>query len=567
MPHHTPLIATLAAALVLAYIAGMFALRLRLSPIVGYLIAGVAIGPFTPGFVGDQALAPELSEIGVILLMFGVGLHFSLGDLLAVRAIAIPGAIVQMAIATALGAGLAWLLGWSIGAGLVFGLSLSVASTVVLLRALEERRLLDSDRGRIAIGWLIVEDLAMVLVLVILPPFAGMLGGNATDVHVDTNVLLSLTVTLGKVAAFVAVMLVVGRRMIPWLLERTAGVGSRELFTLAVLAIALGVAYASARLFDVSFALGAFFAGVVLNGSRLSHEAAAESLPFRDAFAVLFFVSVGMLFDPAVLLREPLAVVGVFLIITVGKSFAALAIVRAFGRPLQVGLPIAVSLAQIGEFSFILAGLGIDLGLLPKDGRDLILSGAILSIVANPLLFAALDRWMAGRESADAGARETAVDEAPAGPSLPTNGHIVLIGFGRVGSRVGRTLHADGHAIALVELNRDLLDQARAAGIPSVLGNAAADAMLAAVNIAKARAIVIAIPQILEAGEIAKHARESNPGIAVLARAHADADVDHLLECGADVAFMGEREIARSMCDSVEALTRHLGKLDSVQVS
>jgi CPA2 family monovalent cation:H+ antiporter-2 len=568
MPHHTPLIATLAAALVLAYVAGMLALRLRLSPIVGYLVAGIAIGPFTPGFVGDQALAPELSEIGVILLMFGVGLHFSLGDLLAVRAIAIPGAIVQMAIATALGAGLAWLLGWPLGAGLVFGLSLSVASTVVLLRALEERRLLDSDRGRIAIGWLIVEDLAMVLVLVILPPFAGMLGGSATSAHVDTNVLLSLVITLGKVTAFVAVMLVVGRRTIPWLLERTAGVGSRELFTLAILAIALGVAYASARLFDVSFALGAFFAGVVLNGSRLSHEAAAESLPFRDAFAVLFFVSVGMLFDPAVLVREPLAVVGVFLIITVGKSLAALAIVRAFGRPLQVGLPIAVSLAQIGEFSFILAGLGIDLGLLPKDGRDLILAGAILSIVANPLLFTALDRWMLAREKSNAtDAHETASDDAFAGPPLPESGHVVLIGFGRVGSRVGRALHANGHAIALVEMDRDLLEEARAAGIAGILGNAAANVMLAAVNIAKARAIVIAIPQILEAGEIAKHAREANPGIAVLARAHADADVDHLLKSGADAAFMGERELARSMSDSVEALTMHLGEQASMRAS
>jgi len=561
MPHHTPLIATLVAALVLAYIAGMLAHRLRLSPIVGYLLAGVAIGPFTPGFVGDQALAPELSELGVILLMFGVGLHFSLGDLLAVRAIAIPGAVVQIAIATALGMLLSWLLGWPFGAGLVFGLALSVASTVVLLRALEERRLLETNRGRIAIGWLIVEDLAMVLVLVLLPAVAGLLGGNATDA--DANVWAALGITLGKVAAFIALMLLVGRRMIPWLLERTAGVGSRELFTLSVLAIALGVAFASARLFDVSFALGAFFAGMVLNESKLSHQAAAESLPFRDAFAVLFFVSVGMLFDPAILFRQPLPVIAVFLIITVGKSLAALAIVRAFGRPLKVGLTIAVSLAQIGEFSFILAGLGVDLGLLPTEGRDLILAGAILSIIANPLLFGVLDRWLTrdAEAAAVAPAQHDARDDMPAGPPIPQRDHIVLVGFGRVGSRVGRALHEGGHALALIEADRDLLEQARASGIAGILGNAVADDVLAAANVATARAVLIAIPQILEAGQIVKRARALNAGIAVLARAHADSDVDYLLKSGADAAIMGEREIARSMCESVNALTRHLDKL------
>jgi CPA2 family monovalent cation:H+ antiporter-2 len=570
MPHHTPLIATLVAALVLAYVAGMLAMRLRLSPIVGYLIAGVAIGPFTPGFVGDQALAPELAELGVILLMFGIGLHFSLSDLLSVKRVAIPGAIGQIVIATLLGMGLAWLLGWSLGAGLVFGISLSVASTVVLLRALEERRLLETNRARIAIGWLIVEDLATVLVLVLLPALAGVLGGNAAQGSGDGNIVAALAITLGKVAAFVALMLVVGRRVIPWLLERAAGVGSRELFTLAVLAIALGIAYASGLLFGVSFALGAFFAGIVLNESRLSHQAAAESLPFRDAFAVLFFVSVGMLFDPAILLRQPVPVLGVFLIITVGKSLAALAIVRALGLPMRVGLTVAVSLAQIGEFSFILAGLGVDLGLLPKDGRDLILAGAILSILANPLLFAALHRWQASREadgSADASVSSETANDGPAGPPLPESGHIVLVGFGRVGSRVGRTLLANGHSLALIEMDRDLLNEARAAGIPAILGNAASSDVLAAANVAGARAVLIAIPQILEAGEIVKHAREANPTIAVLARAHADADVDHLLACGADAAIMGEREIARGICESIEALTANLGTLASTRAN
>jgi len=560
MIHDTPLIATLVSALVLAYVAGMLAQRVRLSPLVGYLIAGIAIGPFTPGIVADQALAPELSELGVILLMFGVGLHFSLGDLLAVKTIAIPGAIVQITIATVLGMLLSWLLGWSFGAGLVFGLALSVASTVVLLRALEERRLLDSNRGRIAIGWLIVEDLAMVLVLVLLPALAGLLGGTVDAAHSEHGVLAALAITLGKVATFVALMLIVGRRVIPWLLERTAGVGSRELFTLAVLAIALGVAYASARLFDVSFALGAFFAGMVLNESKLSHEAAAESLPFRDAFAVLFFVSVGMLFDPAILLRQPLPIVGVFLIIVLGKSLAALLIVRVFGRPLEVGLTIAVSLAQIGEFSFILAGLGVELGLLPKDGRDLILAGAILSIVANPLLFVALDRWQARRD-AESAARTA--DEAPVGLPVPAQGHIVLIGFGRVGALVGRQLHEAGEALALIETNRDHLDNARALGIAGVLANAAAEEALVDANIATARAILVAIPQTIEAGQIIQHARALNPAIAVLARAHSDADVAYLLGCGADAAIMGEREIARSMCEAVDGLARYFARADA----
>jgi CPA2 family monovalent cation:H+ antiporter-2 len=558
MPHYTPLIATIVFALVLACAAGALALRLKLSPIVGYLIAGVAVGPFTPGFVADQALAAELSEIGVILLMFGVGLHFSLGDLLAVRAIAIPGAAVQITIATLLGMLLAWLIGWPIGEGLVFGLALSTASTVVLLRALESRRLIETTRGRIAVGWLIVEDLAMVLTLVLLPPLAALLGGTPAAGHAGENLYAALGLTFAKVAAFIALMLIVGRRAIPWLLERLAGFGSREIFTLTVLAIALGVAYASARLFDVSFALGAFFAGMVLNESKLSHEAAEQSLPFRDAFAVLFFVSVGMLFDPAIVLRHPLALLATLAIIVVGKSIAALAIVRLFGRPSDVGLTIAASLAQIGEFSFILAGLGADLGLLGKEGRDLILAGAILSICLNPLLFTALDGWFARR--AGKGARP-AREELPAGPPLPFAGHIVLVGFGRVGSRVGRALHEAGHALALIESDRDLLDEARALGIAGLLGNASAQDTLAAANIGGARAVVIAIPQTIEAGQIIEHARAQNSGIAVLARAHSDRDVDYLLAHGADLAIMGEREIARSLCESVESLTTKLARL------
>ena len=558
MLHHTPLIATIVFALVLAYAAGALALKLRLAPIVGYLLAGVAVGPFTPGFVADQSLAAELSEIGVILLMFGVGLHFSLGDLLAVRAIAIPGAAVQIAIATLLCMALAWLLGWSVGAGLVFGLALSVASTVVLLRALEVRRLLETGRGRIAVGWLIVEYLAMVLVLVLLPPLAGMLGGHADAAHAGANIYVTLGITFAKVAAFIALMLIVGRRAIPWLLEKTAGLGSRELFTLAVLAISLGVAYASARLFDVSFALGAFFAGMVLKESSLSQEAAEQSLPFRDAFAVLFFVAAGMLFDPTILVRQPLPVLATLGIIVVGKSLAALAIVRAFGRPFETGLTIAVSLAQIGEFSFILAALGMDLGLLPKEGSDLILAGAILSIFLNPILFAALDRWQARREVEAVAPLPAIDDEHAPGPPVPTADHVVLIGFGRVGSRVGRTVHEAGHAIALIESDRDSLDAARALGIAGLLGNASSEDVLAAANTATARAVVVAIPQTIEAGQIIEHARRLKPGIAVIVRAHTDRDVDYLLARGADAAIMGERAIARGMIDSVEKLDAYL---------
>ena len=565
MPHHTPLIATLVGALVLAYVMGALALRLRLSPIVGYLLAGVIAGPFTPGFVADMPLAAELSELGVILLMFGVGLHFSLGDLLAVKAIAIPGAAVQIAIATLLGMVLAWLLGWPPGSGLVFGLTLSVASTVVLLRALEDRNLLDSQRGRIAIGWLIVEDLATVLVLVLLPALAGLLGGKVLASHENESVLGALGLTFGKVAAFIALMLLVGRRVIPWLLERAAGAGSRELFTLAVLAIALGVAFASARLFDVSFALGAFFAGMVLNESKLSHQAAQDSLPFRDAFAVLFFVSVGMLFDPAIVLREPLPVLGVLVIIVLGKSLGALLIVRAFGRPIEVGLTIAASLAQIGEFSFILAGLGVDLGLLSKDARDLILAGAILSICANPLLFVALDRWQARREAL-AETKPVPVDMPP-GPPVPDSGHIVLVGFGRVGSRVGRSLSERGSRIALIESDRERIDEARALGIAVVSGNAAGEEALPAARAATARAVLIAIPQTLEAGQIVRRARALNPSIAILARAHSDHDVEYLLKQGADAAIMGEREIARSMVESVQQLDVYFARIGAAGVT
>lgn len=571
MTHQTPLIATLVGGICLAFIFGMLAQRIRLSPLFGYLVAGIVVGPFTPGFVADGGLAHELSEIGVILLMFGVGLHFSLGDLLSVRKIAIPGALAQIGIATGLGLLLALSLGWTWGAGLVFGICLSVASTVVLLRALEERRLLETQRGRIAIGWLIVEDLVTVLVLVMLPALSGVLGGKTAGAEAagSSGLLVALGMTLAKVSLFVVLMFAVGRRVIPWLLERTASIGSRELFTLAVLAIALGVAFVSAALFDVSFALGAFLAGVVLNESKLSHEAANDSLPMRDAFAVLFFVSVGMLFDPKILVEQPLAILGAFLIITVGKSVGALLIVRAFGHPLQTSLTIATALAQVGEFSFILAALGVDLGLLTPEARNLILASALLSIIVNPMLFVALDRWIARREALAAAEGGTAVevedDNLPDRAAIPAGDHIVLIGFGRVGSRVGRALHDRAVPLVLIESDRDDCIEARKLGIPCVLGNAVTPEVLADAHLPTARALLVAIPQILEAGSIIKHAREINPGMAILARAHSDDDVTYLHKAGADATIMGESEIARSMCDSVESLMRLVPRLEAVK--
>ncbi len=404
MHHDTPLIATIVVGLCLAFALGLLAQRLRLPLIAGYLMAGVIVGPFTPGYVADQKLATELAELGVILLMFGVGLHFSVRDLLSVKTIAVPGAVGQIAVATGAGALLSWALGWGLGAGVIFGLSLSVASTVVLLRALQDRGLVESDRGKIAVGWLIVEDLVMVIALVLIPPLAGLLGGAEQPVEGQAAevaalgfgpVAATLMVTFVKVGAFVALMLVVGRRVIPAILHYVAHTGSRELFRLSVLAIALGVAFGSSTLFGVSFALGAFFAGMVMAGSTLSQQATRETLPLRDAFAVLFFVSVGMLFNPAVLVEQPLALLATVAIIVGVKSAAAYGIVRAFGYEREVGLTIAASLAQIGEFSFILIVMGLTLGIVPPEAKDLVVAGAMLSILGNPLLFRMLDRWSA----------------------------------------------------------------------------------------------------------------------------------------------------------------------------
>ena len=562
MPHSVPLITTIAVALGLALILGFAAVRLRMPALVGYLVAGILIGPATPGFVADVDLASQLAEIGVMLLMFGVGLHFSFEDLLAVRRIALPGALAQIGIATGLGMAAAWLWGWSLGAGLVFGLALSVASTVVLLRALESRGLLDTLNGRIAVGWLVVEDLVTVLVLVLLPPLASWLGGNMDGAADgagagDGNLLTTLALTLGRVAVFIVLMIVVGRRFFPWFLWQVARTGSRELFTLSVIAAAVGIAYGSAELFGVSFALGAFFAGMVMRESDLSHRAASDSLPLQDAFSVLFFVSVGMLFDPQILVREPIRVLAVLAIVIVGKSLAAFLIVLAFRYPLNTALTVSASLAQIGEFSFILAGLGISLGLLPVEGQSLILAVAILSIALNPVVFQGvepLQRWIRSRSKL---ARSF---ERPHDPlaELPVTvaseeltGHVVIAGYGRVGRRIGETLAGHGVRFVVAEQNREVVEELRERGLHAVSGDASEPAVLIQAHVARARVLVIAVPDPFQARRMIEVAAMVNPGIQTVVRTHSDEETGLLEQGSASKVFMGEHELARSMADYV----------------
>ena len=596
MHHDTPLITTIVAGLVLAFIFGMIANRFRLPPLVGYLFAGILVGPHTPGFVADQALGAELAELGVILLMFGVGLHFSLKDLMSVRALAIPGALVQIAFATLLGLGLAMLLGWGLGAGLLFGLALSVASTVVLLKALQDRRLIETERGRIAVGWLIVEDLAMVLALVLIPAIAS-LNGVDSGVHDpfvsfverivggSVGIWGVLALTVVKVAAFVGFMLIVGRRIIPWALHGTAHTGSRELFRLAVLAIALGVALGSSVLFGVSLALGAFFAGMILSESELSHRAAQETLPLRDAFAVLFFVSVGMLFDPTIIITNPLPVLATVFIIVIGKSAAAFGIVLLFKRPVATALTISASLAQIGEFSFILASMGVSLAILPPEGQDLILAGALISIVLNPIVFWAVDLAKPRIEAGVAKRRSDRLDRGAAGvriepgealqaadgplttdtptdpavdlgapgadddtpEPLTTTNHTILVGYGQVGRVVAEGLKASGSPLVVIEDSDKDVAAARALGLDVVFGNAASAEVLKLANLEAARTLLIAISNGFEAGTVCESGRKLNPAIRIVTRAYSEDEEVHLRSLGADTVIRGEREIGLGM--------------------
>jgi monovalent cation:H+ antiporter-2, CPA2 family len=594
MHHDTPLITTIVAGLVVAYIFGMIANRLRMPPLVGYLFAGIVVGPYSPGFVADQALGAELAELGVILLMFGVGLHFSLKDLMSVRALAIPGAIVQIAFATLLGAGLGLLLGWELGGALLFGLALSVASTVVLLKALQDRRLIESERGRIAVGWLIVEDLAMVLALVLVPAIASLDGGSE-GIHdpfvsfvtrllgVEIGIWGILGLTLVKVAAFVGFMLVVGRRVIPWALHLTAHTGSRELFRLAVLAIALGVALGSSVLFGVSLALGAFFAGMILSESELSHRAANETLPLRDAFAVLFFVSVGMLFDPSIIVTQPLQVLATVFIIVIGKSLAAFGIVVLFKRPIGTALTISASLAQIGEFSFILASMGVALAILPPEGQDLILAGALISIVLNPVVFFVLDLVKPRLEAKAAQRRGVPPDAAAEGRTEPSmaaqgpattdapsqgavdrgapgadddtgepshqTGHTVLVGYGQVGRIVAAGIKADAGGLVVIEDSDHDVAAARAEGFEVIFGNAASADVLKLANLPAARTLLVAISNGFEAGSVCDSGRKLNRNIAIIARAYSEEEESFLRNLGATTVIRGEREIGKGILE------------------
>jgi len=555
--HAAPLISTVVFALVLAFVFGLGAQRLRLPPLVGYLLAGIALGPFTPGIVADQGIANQLAEIGIILLMFGVGLHFSLDDLLSVRAVAVPGALIQALVAIPLAMGLASWMGWSHGAGLIYGIDLSIASTVVVLRMLQDRRLLETERGKITVGWLIVQDLAMVLVLVLLPVLAGVLRGEGEAP--DPSVLLdALALTFGKIAAFIVVMLLVGKKLIPALLHYVAHTGSRELFRLAVLSIALGFAYGAAELFGVSLALGAFFAGMILSESRLSQQAATESLPLRDAFAVLFFVSVGMLFNPHIVVAEPMALLATLFIVVVAKTIAAYGLVRLSGYGPGSAITISAALAQIGEFSFILAGLGVSLAILPEEGRDLVIAAAILSILISPLLFAGLDMIAAKRakrREATAPAPGPAPEEPPREPIKPTQlrDHVVLIGHGRVGSAISKVLREKGVPVFVIEDDDEAVEGLKASGLEALSGNAADPAILAAANLGAARCLLVAIPEAFEGGQVVEQARAINPKLPIIARAHSEAEIEHLAKHGANLVVMGEHEIAKAMISHLPA--------------
>jgi len=550
MTHDTTLIAMLAIGLGLAFVFGVVAQRFRLPPLVGYLVAGVVVSPFTPGYVADTALASQLAEVGVILLMFGVGLHFSLGDLASVRRVAIPGAMAHMILSAALGTVLPRYWGWSWGGAIVFGVALSIASTVVLLRALEQKGILDTADGRMSLGWLIVEDLATVLLLVVLPALVR--PGSPAGTEGAQPLWVALGITIGKALAFLAVMLILGRRVLPWVLEHVARTASRELFTLAVLVVAVGVATGAAALFGVSFALGAFFAGVVINESDLSHQAAADALPLQDAFAVLFFVSVGMLFDPAAVIRHPLATLEVFALIVLVKPLLAVPIMFLLRQPVRSALTVSASLGQIGEFSFILAALGLSLGVLPPEGQSYIVAGALLSITFNQLLFATIepiDRWLHQRPRLLALVDRPEIDVPASLASAAPNDHVVLVGHGRVGGAIAATLDARSLPYIVVERDRRIVDAVRIRGETALFGDAARTGVLAAAHVDSARLLIITTPDPFQTRQVLKLARQLNPTIDTVVRTHTAAEQKYLEKFGVGRAVLGEQELAVSMAE------------------
>ncbi len=564
MPHDVTLIATLAGGFGLALIFGLAVSYLKMPPLLGYLIAGVVIGPATPGFVADIGLSTQLAEIGVMLLMFGVGLHFSIDDLLSVKKIAVPGALFQMVVATALGFMVAHYWGWSTIGSIIFGLSLSVASTVVLLRALEAKGLLETANGQIAVGWLVVEDLVMVLALVLVLVMASIYGtdGQSNQPSSTSDLLSLIGVTLAKVTAFVALMLVVGKRVLPKMLWIVAKSGSRELFTLAVIATAIGIAFFAAELFDVSFALGAFFAGMMLGESQLSKRAADESLPLRDAFAVLFFVSVGMLFNPEILWQEPLKLLIVIAIIMIGKTVAAIFLVLIFKYPLGTALTVGVSLAQIGEFSFILAGMGLAMNLIPNEAYSLILAGAILSIAFNSFLFNGVEPALVWARKRSHLARK--LDERLDPLSLlPTSVNqsllhkqVVIVGFGRVGKLVHDKLRQQNIPCVIAEKDRGLVEDLRKQNTPAVSGDAADPFVLIQAHIARAAVLVIATKDSIDVSKMVETARTLNPDINIFIRARNDEEVELYEKEGWGKSFTPEDELASRLANEVIAKYR-----------
>ncbi|WP_332060444.1 YbaL family putative K(+) efflux transporter [Bartonella sp. CB74] len=565
MLHDTPLITTIVAGLCLAFLLGMIANRLRISPLVGYLLAGVIVGPNTGGFEIDSVIINQLAEIGIILLMFGVGLHFSLKDLLSVKAIAIPAAIAQMAFSTFLGLLLSLTMGWGFSSGIVFGLALSTASTVILLRALQERHLIETEKGRIAVGWLIIEDLAMVLILVLIPSLATIFGNTKKEAidplvqWLDLDIRGVFGLTILKVIVFIALMLVIGRRVIPWLLKVSAQSGSRELFRLSVFAIALGVAFGAAHLFGVSLSLGAFFAGMVMSESELSHRAAEESLPLRDAFSVLFFVSVGMLFDPGKILTNFFPLLATLLIIILGKSIVSFFIIKAFGYSNKTALTISASLAQIGEFSFILAGLSLNFGLLNNDAHDLILGGAILSILLNPFVFTACDKIKKYLENFPANLQDTQtiinIDPEDSDqefvPITSKTNHIVVIGYGRIGKYVALSLMKKGEPVIVVEESRRLADKAIKDGIEAICGNIIQQEIINAANISNACKIVITMRNSIEVGQCITNIRDIKKDIPIITHALSNTETTYLIDLGADIVVTDDDEIANGVIEYV----------------
>ncbi|ARD30227.1 sodium:proton antiporter [Acinetobacter lactucae] len=552
MPHDVDLIILLAVGFGVALIFGYIAARLRLPPLIGYLIAGIIISPNTPGIEADIHLANQLAELGVMFLMFGVGMHFSLKDLLLVRRIALPGAILQIAVATLLGIGVSMLWGWSFGSALVFGLSLSCASTVVLLKALGDRGLLDSVNGKIAVGWLLVEDLVMVLVLVLLPATAVLLGGKA-PAGANGNIWLTLGITLLKVIGFIAFMLIVGKRVVPIIMQFVARLGSRELFTLTVVAAAVSIAYGSYAIFGVSMALGAFFAGMVVKESDFSHRAEEETLPLREIFSILFFVSVGMLFDPHILVESPLHILAVIAIIMVGKTLAAMALVLFFRYPINTALTVGASLAQIGEFSFILATLGVSLGLLSLEAQNLILAGALFSITLNSFIFSAIEpvqRWIRERSHL-ARLLERSGDPLAMLPDEVDQAYlrdqVVIVGYGGVGRRITENLINENIKVVIAEENREIVEKLRQANIAAVSGVATEPSVLIQAHIMHARLLVISPMDILDIHRIVAIAKQLNPQIQVLICAESKEEAAVIRDENIGEVFYAKEEMAKNM--------------------